>query len=73
MFETDKRMKESYGRYRDPDNDVPDNLFDALFSPVQMMNVKEYSTATYSQETMRLVKVGIPDLWTNSIDWREER
>ena len=71
VFETEKRMAESYGRYRDPDNDVSDNLFDALFAPVQMMHVKEYSTKKYSRETMKLVKYGLPDMWSHRIDWHE--
>lgn len=73
VFETEQRMMESCGRYRDPDNDASDNLLDALFAPVQMMNVKEYSTKKYSRETMKLVKYGFPNVWNHRIEWQDMR
>ena len=71
VFETEEQMKESYGRYRDPEKDMPDNLFDALFAPVQMMDVKEYSIKKYNRESMKLVKYGYPFMRTHQIKWRE--
>lgn len=67
-------MKESVGRYRDPERDLPDDIFAALFTAPVTMDVPEYSVETYSQETMRLVKVGkVTDpLFQRTIEWEDE-
>ena len=65
------KLRESTGRYRDPDKELGKSLFELLFEPVQMMTIKEYCTTEYSKKTMCLVKVGYPVLKTSGygIDW----
>ena len=75
VFErTDNRpMKKSVGGYRDPNQDMPDNLFDALFKPFAIMQVTEYSIKEYSNKTMRLVKTGkVVDAFRRVIEWEDE-
>ena len=65
------KLRESTGRYRDPEKELGKSLFELLFEPVQMMTIKEYCTTEYSKKTMCLVKVGYPVLKTSGygIDW----
>lgn len=65
------RFKESYGKYRDPEKESGSSLLDILFCPPPLMEVKEYSITEYNQGTMRLVKLGIPEIKFDghSIDW----
>ena len=57
-----EKLKFGRGRYRDPEQDVPETMFDFLYKPVKMMPVPEYSTTKYSNKTMRLVRVGMPQV-----------
>ncbi len=51
---SNKPMRKSKGRYRDPDKDID------IFKPVPvMMTVDEYSVKSYSMEDMRPVRVGV--------------
>lgn len=67
-------FKESEGMYRDPEQDIPIDILEALFSPVIMMPVKEYSLTQYSQENLRLVDYGRPCVTKecrHCIDWNK--
>ena len=46
------------GRYRDPERDIPKNLYEAFFKPPKMMEVEEYSIRGYSKATLRLLRMG---------------
>ena len=60
-------MRKVMGRYRDPERD------DLFTFPIPKQWVKEYSVEEYSQDTMRLVRVGyIADPWDGKIAWMEE-
>ena len=75
VFErTDSRsMKKSVGGYRDPKQDMPDKLFEALFKPVVIMEVPEYSITEYSDKTMKLVRAGkVVDTFRRVIEWEDE-
>lgn len=63
-------LKKSFGKYRDPERDKPKNLFEAIFNPVSSMYVPEYSTKTYSQNTMRIVKIGKVIGISARIEWQ---
>lgn len=52
----DRPMRQSHGRYRDPEADQ--NIFNLFASP-PMKQVDEYSTEKYSQADMRLVRVRV--------------
>lgn len=56
----DVSFKSSMGLYRDPEQDVPKSLISALFGPVVMMDVKEYSLTEYGKTNLRLVAFGKP-------------
>lgn len=56
----DINFKESMGLYRDPEQDAPKSLLAALFEPVAMMDVKEYSLTEYGKTNLRLVALGKP-------------
>ena len=49
----ERKLRKSYGRYRDPEKDIL-----AFFKPI-MMSVPEYSVTRYDRDTMRIVKAGI--------------
>lgn len=49
-----RKLRKSYGRYRNPDIDKP-----MFLKPITMMTVPEYSVTRYSRDTMRLIKVGV--------------
>ena len=59
-------MREAWGQYRDPKG--------GFFTfPIPTQLVKEYSAEEYSQDTMRLVRVGyVADPWERKIAWMEE-
>lgn len=68
----DVRFKESSGLYRDPKQDVPESLWEALFAPITMQQVKEYSLTQYSRHSLRLVAYGKPYLTKDGghcIEW----
>ena len=48
----------SWGEYRDPDEPLPDNPWDLVFSPVKMSRVNEYCVPEYSSKILRLRRVG---------------
>lgn len=63
-------FRRSFGMYRDPAQDMPETLFDALFSSVKMMRVPEYSITQYSKDSMRLIRVGVPVIFPeHKIEW----
>ena len=64
----DRPMRQSHGRYRDPEADQ--NIFN-LFEPPPMKQVDEYSTEKYSQADMRLVRVGVvtDPYFDRKIEW----
>ena len=48
----------SWGEYRDPDEPLPDNLWDLVFAPVKRIRVNEYCMPEYSNKILRLLRVG---------------
>lgn len=65
-------LKKSFGQYRNPELDKPNNLFEAIFNPIIPMDVPEYSTKTYSQKTMKIVKIGkVTGILERKIEWEE--
>nr|DAU77529.1 MAG TPA: hypothetical protein [Caudoviricetes sp.] len=69
-----EEMKKTSGMYRDPNEIIPDNLFDALFQEPEMIEVPEYSVEKYSQKDMRLIKAGAPYMMPGSrmeVQWFE--
>ena len=66
-------LKKSFGKYRDPERDIsPKDLFEAIFKPTTPIDVPEYSTKTYSQNTMRIVKIGkVTSILGRKIKWEE--
>ena len=65
-------LKKSFGKYRDPERDKPKDLFEAIFKPTTPIDVPEYSTKTYSQNTMRIVKIGkVTSILGRKIKWEE--
>ena len=76
MFETVPFAKidlhEGFGRYRDTEKDMP-TLEDLLtFTNIKFKKVREYSLTEYSNQILRLLKVGKPirgDGW--EIDWEK--
>lgn len=70
-----KMFRRGTGRYRDPDKDMPETLYEMLFGRPTMMDVPEYSTEEYSRHDMRLVKVGRPMIGEDGrkyITWDKE-
>lgn len=67
------KFKVSEGMYRDPTQEVPTNLLEAIFSPVIMIPVKEYSLTEYDQSILRLVACGFPYIENGvyGIRWRK--
>lgn len=64
---TDKPMRKSQGRYRDPEKDQ--NIFN-LLAPPPMMSVDEYSVESYSMKDMRLAMCGVvEDAFKRRIKW----
>ena len=60
-------MRKVMGRYQDPERD------DLFTFPIPKQWVKGYSVEEYSQDTMRLVRVGyVADPWDRKIAWMEE-
>ena len=61
------RMRKAYGVYRDPEKD------DLTTFPPATQFITEYSAEEYSQDTMRLVRVGyVADPWDRKIVWKEK-
>ena len=61
------RMRKAYGVYRDTEKD------DLTTFPPATQFIREYSVEEYSQDTMRLVRVGyVADPWERKIAWMEE-
>lgn len=55
-----------------PERDKPKGLFEAIFKPTTPIDVPEYSTKTYSQNTMRIVKIGkVTSILGRKIKWEE--
>jgi hypothetical protein len=76
IFETNRPLKKSYGMYRDPDEKLPESLFDILFTPPKMIRQDEYCTTSYSEQTMTIRKIGRPILTKRrgwGIDWYYEK
>ena len=66
----DKKLIESYGMYRDPEEDMPEDIFEVFFKPVPTMRIKEYCTEKYSIRDMKLVQVGkIMSARLRKIEW----
>lgn len=67
------KFRVSEGMYRDPEQDAPADLLEALFSSVSMMPVKEYSLTEYDQSIFRLVACGFPYIENGvyGIRWRK--
>lgn len=63
---------ESFGRYRDTEKDMPTWEELLTFSNIRYKEVREYSLVEYSNQILRLMKVGKPtrgDGW--EIDWEK--
>ena len=71
IFETNQPLEKTYGMYRDPDEKLPESLFDTLFTPPKMKRQVEYCTTSYSNQTMIIRKMGRPKLVSHGwdIDW----
>ena len=71
LFETSVPLMKSFGMYRDPNEKLPESLFDILFTPPKMIRQDEYCTTSYSNQSMKIRKIGIPKLTAKgwSIDW----
>ena len=77
IFEANRPLKKSYGMYRDPDEKLPESLFDILFTPPKMIRQDEYCTTSYSEQMMRIRRIGRPILvnrlgWEIDWDWIDE-
>ena len=68
IFETSQPFKKTYGMYRDPNKKLPESLFDMLFTPPKMIRQVEYCTVSYSEQTMKIRKIGRPIL-VNRLGW----
>lgn len=68
IFETSQLFKKTYGMYRDPDEKLPESLFDMLFTPPKMIRQDEYCTTSYSEQMMRIRRIGRPIL-VNRLGW----
>lgn len=64
-------LKESYGIYRDPAMD-DFTILNLLSNRIPRQRVLEYSTTSYSRKTMKLIRIGIPDMFRHSISWKKE-
>lgn len=76
MFETVPFAKidlfEGSGRYRDVEKDLPTWVDLLTFTNIKFKEVREYSLTEYSNQILRLLKVGKPirgDGW--EIDWKK--
>lgn len=71
IFETSVPLMKSIGMYRDPDEKLPESLLAILFYPPTMKKQEEYCTTSYSNQSMKIRKIGIPKLTAKgwSIDW----
>ena len=51
-------LKKGVGKYRDPEQDTMQSLFEALYTKPKMMEVEEYSLTEYSKQTLKLIRMG---------------
>lgn len=68
IFETSQPLKKTYGMYRDPDEKLPESWLAILFTPPTMKRQDEYYTTSYSEQTMRIRRIGRPIL-VNRLGW----
>ena len=61
-------LKKGTGKYRDPVQDNPKSLADALYIRPKMMDVDEYSLTEYSNKVLRLVRMGTV-VFGRDYDW----
>lgn len=52
-------LRKSTGVYRDPTEELPDSLAEAVLGKLRTIEVEEYSTREYSRASMQLVRLGI--------------
>ena len=63
-------IRKGAGRYRDPEQDDPKSLAEAIFTAPRMMEVEEYSMREYSLQSLRLLRIGRVTLQAGQPDWR---
>ena len=68
IFETSQPLEKTYGMYRNPDEKLSESLFDILFTPPKMIRQDEYCTTSYSEQMMRIRRIGRPIL-VNRLGW----
>ena len=71
IFETSVPLMKSFGMYRDLNADIGLSFLQLIFYPPKMKKQDEYCTTSYSNQSMKIRKIGIPKLTARgwSIDW----